>query len=341
MPLPLVLALIAGGTAAVGIGKGIKAGIDQSDANSTNARANRIAEDAVKEANTFRDNCGKAINDLGKIKIAILNGSIASYVESFEKIAVLDIHESAGLAELQKFNIDKQSLVELKDMQTVAASVAGGIVGGAAAGAVTAFGACSAVALLGTASTGTAIATLTGAAATNATLAFLGGGSLAAGGLGIAGGTCILGGLAAGPLLSVMGFVVGAKASENKDNAYANLAKAEELEEQMSVVKAMCKGIRMRTTMFERFLLKLNAIFEPLVYKLEDIIREKGTDFSNYSQEERNIIIEAEKCAKIIKLILDTPLLTDDGKLSEDSDNVIPKINNYLEDKNVRMHEVR
>ena len=46
---------------------------------------------------------------------------------------------------------------------------------------------------LGTASTGTAIASLSGAAATNAALAWLGGGTVAAGGAGVAGGSFILG----------------------------------------------------------------------------------------------------------------------------------------------------
>ena len=57
------------------------------------------------------------------------------------------------------------------------------------------------VASLGTASTGTAISTLSGAAATKATLAWLGGGTLAAGGLGVAGGAVVLGVLCAGGAL--------------------------------------------------------------------------------------------------------------------------------------------
>ena len=48
------------------------------------------------------------------------------------------------------------------------------------------------VASVGTASTGTAISTLSGAAATKATLAWLGGGALAAGGFGVAGGVVVL-----------------------------------------------------------------------------------------------------------------------------------------------------
>ena len=50
----------------------------------------------------------------------------------------------------------------------------------------------------GTASTGTAIASLSGAAATNAALAYLGGGTVAAGGLGVTGGAAILTGLTTG-----------------------------------------------------------------------------------------------------------------------------------------------
>ena len=80
----------------------------------------------------------------------------------------------------------------------------------AAGGSLAAFGAYSAATTFATASTGTAIASLSGAAASNATLAFFGGGSLAAGGLGMAGGAAVLGGLVAGPALLVMGIIIGA-----------------------------------------------------------------------------------------------------------------------------------
>ena len=62
------------------------------------------------------------------------------------------------------------------------------------------------------ASTSTAIATLNGVALTNATLAWLGGGSLAAGGLGVAGGMAILGGIVAAPVLAIGGMFLSSKA---------------------------------------------------------------------------------------------------------------------------------
>ena len=70
------------------------------------------------------------------------------------------------------------------------------IAGGVASKGVGAYAAVTAttglVGALGTASTGTAISTLSGAAASNATLAWLGGGALAAGGGGIVVGTAVL-----------------------------------------------------------------------------------------------------------------------------------------------------
>lgn len=63
---------------------------------------------------------------------------------------------------------------------------------GSALGALAGVGTLAAISAWGTASTGTAIASLSGAAATNASLAFLGGGSIAAGGGGVALGSAIL-----------------------------------------------------------------------------------------------------------------------------------------------------
>lgn len=76
---------------------------------------------------------------------------------------------------------------------------------GAVAGVSTALGAWALVGSFGTASTGTAISTLSGAAASNAVLAWLGGGSLAAGGGGVAAGTMVLGGLVAIPAIAITG----------------------------------------------------------------------------------------------------------------------------------------
>ena len=81
--------------------------------------------------------------------------------------------------------------LETANRMTIASGIGTGL--GIAAG----WGTLAAISAWGTASTGTAIASLGGAAATNASLAFLGGGSLAVGGGGAALGTVVLtGGIA-------------------------------------------------------------------------------------------------------------------------------------------------
>ena len=333
MPIPFLFIGIGAAAAALGIGKTVKAGIDQKDANETNDKAQNLANLAVEAANRSREASGKAIENLGYQKIFVLDHSMKPFIASFEKLHNVEFTNSIGLDELQNFRIDKQSLQELKELSSVATSLLGGATSGAALGAITAFGAYGGVMALGTASTGTAIATLSGAAATNATLAFLGGGSLAAGGLGIAGGTAVLGGLVAGPALAVMGFIIGAKASSNRNKAYSNLAMARQYEEEMKTVRTLCNGIRMRTTLFERLLLKLGVIFDPLVLELEHIIDENGVDFSSYTSKQKEIVAAGLSIASAIKAVLDTPILSDDGKLTEESGQIIAStqevINHY------------
>lgn len=92
--------------------------------------------------------------------------------------------------------------------------VAMSVARGSAAGISTALGAWGLVSTMGTASTGTAIASLSGAAATNATLAWFGGGAIAAGGSGMAAGAAVIGGVVAVPALLATAAFVHVRASK-------------------------------------------------------------------------------------------------------------------------------
>lgn len=109
--------------------------------------------------------------------------------------------------------IEAMSVGIANAIRGAAAGAAVGAAAGAAATAVggaAAYGTFTAAALFGTASTGTAISTLSGVAATNATLALLGGGTLATGGAGMAGGVLLLTGMVIAPAAALMaaGFYV-------------------------------------------------------------------------------------------------------------------------------------
>jgi hypothetical protein len=325
MPIPLLV--VGLGAAFVGAGKSIKAVVDQKDAKETNERAQDIVDEATGVARVSRERCNKALEALGRKKLWVLDNGIGSFVQSFEQIHNLELEETEGISELKKVRLGKKELLELKNMSATASSmlgsVVGGVAGGTAVGALTALGAYGGAMTFGTCATGTAIATLSGVAAQNATLAFLGGGALSVGGLGMAGGVAVLGGLVAGPALAVMGFVAGAKAKANKDAAYSNLSEARRYKEQVKTVQVMCKGIRMRANMFERLLIQLDAVLAPLNESLSQILQTSGTDYTQYSAENKKTVSACLAVVKAIKTVLDTPILTEDGELTDQSQALV------------------
>ena len=212
-------------------------------------------------------------------------------------------------------------MTEMQKMSLMASSVLGGLVGGTGAGALAAFGAYGATMTFATASTGTAIASLSGAAATNATLAFLGGGALAAGGGGMALGSAVLGGALAGPAIAVLGIVMNASASKNLDNAYSNAAKAKEFAEGCKTIESLCNAISARASLFSTLVSKLDIILNRMIEQLEDIVETYGTDYSEYPEDAQSLVAMTMSVAGAIKKVLDTPILDEDGNVTVQSLN--------------------
>jgi hypothetical protein len=330
MPLPILFIGVAVATGGVGAGKTIKAGIDSSQASKINKSANQIVEESTEYLNAHRKVCGDIIRQLGEEKVNILNGNIKEFLDTFSQLKNVDFRESEGLSELSKLHIDEKEFVELKNMCNFAISLAGGSVVGTAGGAIAAFGAYGAAQALACASTGTAISALSGAAATNATLAFFGGGSLATGGLGMAGGTMVLGGLVAGPALLVMGLVAGEAAKKSLEQAKTNRLEAVQLAEQLDTASKQCEAIRRRTGMLYNLLARLDTYFLPYIYKMEDIVKADGYDYSTYSTESKKCIAACASIAVSIKAVLDTQLLTDDGLLTDKSNDIVVNTEQFI-----------
>ena len=319
MPLPLLFIGFAAATGSVGIGKTIKAGMDSKKAKNMNLSAQQLVENSTAFLNRQRFACGHSLGKLGEEKLFVLNTTMVQFLDTFTKIKNVNFRDTEGLDELSKLHIDEAEFRELRSMVNFAGSVAGGAAAGTAGGALVAFGAYGAAQALAVASTGTAIASLSGAAATNATLAFFGGGSLAAGGLGMAGGAAVLGGLVAGPALMVMGFVVGAAAKKNLEKAYTNQMEAIQIAGQLETASLQCEAIRRRTYMFYNLLARLDSFFLPTIYKMEDIFKTEGDDYSVYAMDSKRVIASCASIAVTIKTVLDTPILTDDGILTDES----------------------
>lgn len=196
MPLPLIPIILGGASVVaglVGIGKGIEASEDMENAKDITNHAKRIVNDAEKSIVTAQEKTKNTIISLGTRKVEVLSNSINKFVINFEKIKDIDLKNSKGIDELRNLNLEKEEFNQLKRASFEAVDVAVNGIASVAAGSLLAYGTYSVVmgglgGVLVTATTGTALSTLAGAAATNATLAWLGGGALAAGGLGMAGG---------------------------------------------------------------------------------------------------------------------------------------------------------
>lgn len=247
MPLPLLIAGAAVILGGYGVKKGFDAKNDYNRAENYNNEAKQIYDDAVKALNISRDNANKSLTHLGELKYSLGSKDFKKFHEVWLSISkkypkeledFLNGRGNTNIKTLSKEVLKKinQNKLETSDLISggVAALGSGGVVGLAAYGGV---------GLLGTATTGTAIGSLGGVAATNATLAWLGGGSLASGGLGVAGGTAVLGGIVLGPVLAVGGMILASKAEEAKEKAKENREKARLASKEMKLAETQAKAI--------------------------------------------------------------------------------------------------
>ncbi len=318
MPLPLIPVLL-GGAALLGGGMVASSISDNNEAEEIDIDADFLVDYARNVLQWSREAAGEALNILGYRKVYILEHEIKDFIDIFGQLKDVEFTGSAGINEVQYLRLEQHDFKGLRDMSDLASSVSEGILSGTVTGALTALGAYSGAMAFGTASTCTAIATLSGAAASNATLAFLGGGSLAAGGLGVAGGAMVLGGLVAAPALAVLGLFMGSSASKNLSRARSNMAKAKRFYREAKAGAEACNAVRRCAYMFERLLIRLDG----LLYNANDAMRRAisnhGTDYTTFTPDEKKAVGAAASLAKAVKTILDTPILTEDGKLTPES----------------------
>ena len=83
--------------------------------------------------------------------------------------------------------------------------------------------------------------------------------------------------------------------------------------------------------MFYNLLARLDTYFLPLIYKMEDIFENDGDDYNKYSKESKAIVASCASIAVSIKSVLDTPILSDDGLLTNESEEKATIIEKFLD----------
>lgn len=339
MPLPLLLIGVA-------VGAGLWGGKKMVNASSTNKQAREIGEEAAEifdsaqsELEDAREAANEALEHLGRLKINVWQTDIQDFIRLMEQVKDVQLTGKAHIDEFAKALVNPAQLVEFKATSLRLADLGNAAVGSVASGALAGVAAYGGVGALATASTGTVIGGLSGVAATNATLAWLGGGSLAAGGAGIAGGMAVLGGVIAGPALLVGGWAMSAKADANLAKARANLAEAEQAAEEMALATAAVNGIARVSEQFTDAIVQFQRTFrmslgalqaavadapprqQPLLVRLSDALRgvnrPPSTSFRDYTPKQQEIVWLAYECAGVMKRLLETPLLREDGAIDD------------------------
>lgn len=315
MAIPALFLIPAGASAVYGLVKGAKAVKDHLDANEVNEFSQDIVEKARRKIDVSRETTNDIISRYGKRKANSFEGAIKIFIDSFGKLKNVDLVHSQALDRLTSGESPEVTLRDLRRDYYMVIDTSWGLGSGAAGGAALAFGAYNGTMLLATASTGTAISSLSGAAATNATLAWLGGGSIASGGGGIALGTTVLGAVAFGPAFGIFGHIMGNKAEAALNNARANQEEAEKFSKEAGLVCEKLEAIGEVANTLDELLSKTATKLRRASRKLEEVIDNKGVDYSAFNEEERAITFTAVKYAQLIKLLIDTPILDEAGNL--------------------------
>jgi len=320
MPLPFIL----GGLALAAAGYGTKKGVD---AKRKNKKAERIIEDAKEDFEEAQNRLNKEGQELNKdlelfakYKLNVFTTQINQMIKLIKKCK-----SARSKLSNEKYIFSTEEIKKLELAVTNSLEITEGLSKGITSGVLTALGAYGGVGMLASASTGTAIASLSGAAATNATLAWLGGGSLAAGGFGVAGGMAVLSGLVAGPAIAIVGLVMDSKAEEN-------LTKAREFEAE----------VEMKIEKINESIAELK-ITKDRLKELQDIIQELEERFNRVYKEAKKLsgflnlfnksklcnsreLDELLKIGKSLKLALEISLLDKDGNNSKNFRTEIERI---------------
>lgn len=331
MALPLLIPLALGVAGLFGAGKTAKAVYDSSKADSIASDA----QDCVDNANKKLDQTKKTTNTLlakyGKKKLEALDKQVQPFITLFKQLKNVEIAESSELENLKVGKFSEVAIAELQHSCSVAHGALQGVGAGAVGGALTAFGAYSGTMMLASAGTGTAISALSGVAATNATLAWLGGGTLAAGGMGVAGGTMVLGAMVAGPALLIFGSILGSKASKKLSDARANMEQAETFEIEVNGVCQKLIMIQEVTNTASEILSSLRGRLCKANDSLEKVIDENGVDFYKYETKAKNVVFRCVKYAQLVKAVIDTPILNKNGELLGDAKNTFFSVKNAMD----------
>jgi hypothetical protein len=294
------------------------------------------AEDKISIASEATENKKMLLNQVlesyADVKITTIKSTICVFVEYLKKINQKNKGREYEI--LESVDIKREEIAEIEDLGVSSANLAKGAMGSLAIGTIALFGTKAAViggvTAFGSASTGTAISSLSGAAATKAILAFLGGGSIASGGGGIAAGTIVLGGITAGAFAGVGALTGGILLSAHGSKALTRAKKySAEVDKAVATLEkawVAMDGIIERVNELMDLTLMLQTRALDKMEELKPLV----PNFDTNNLHHKKVFQETALLMKSIGEIANTPILDENGSITVDSVEVAGKIRSIL-----------
>lgn len=334
MVLPLIPFIVAAATtvsATVAAKKGYDSYQNMKEAKEIAEATERKYKKAFQDFEQARHTTNEYFRLYGETKLDILNISMKRFVENFKKLKNVHFVDKTVIDHINNVSNIQHFMKEVEKQTIEASQVLASGISAVAGGGLAAMGALGATTTFAAASTGTAIASLSGAAATNATLAFLGGGSLAAGGLGVAGGMAVLGGIALAPALAIGSIIFASSTEKRLEEIKKQRAEINIEVEKLRAATDVLIEIQTYTKKMKKLTEQCRTLLDKYIGKVEEIIVSSGTNYATLRQEEQVVIHTVYKLAVIMKHLLDTPIIADDGGLSPMLNEIIQKTSYQLE----------
>lgn len=280
----------------------------------------------------LRLDMNETLEEFGKFRLEALSVTVGNFLRCLEIMnqrAKGKEYEFLSEIDIKVEEIKEMETVDMKTSEALRTLAVGG--GFAAVGVLgTPAVVTSAVTAMCAAGTGTAISSLSGAAASNAVLAWLGGGSLAAGGGGVAAGTVVLGAITATATVGLAVVAVGTLASKfyakKNTESEAYLADIKIWAEKIQTSWAVLASIKQRIGELHDLTQKLKDRTTESLIKLEGI----APSFDPNNKDHVKLFQQCAIMAKSMSELAQTPILDENGNLSEQSGFIAGKTNKIL-----------
>ena len=311
---------------------GMQAVEDRRKSIQTREEADHLKAEIEETNEALRDDMNEMLESFGKFRLEALSATVGKFLHCLEIMnqkAKGKEYEFLSEIDIQAEEIKEMEAVDMKASDALRTLAVGG--GFAAIGVIgTPAIVTGAVTAMCAAGTGTAISTLSGAAASNAVLAWLGGGTIAAGGGGVAAGTVVLGAITATATIGLAVVAVGTLASKfyakKNSEAEAYLAEVKVWAEQMQASWTILGGVKRRIEELHDLTAQLEERASAVLGKLETLAPVFDTNNNNHV----TLFQQSAILAKSMSELAQTPILDNDGNISDESGIIAAKTQKIL-----------